>query len=236
VRSASFLLLVVLVALSLGGPRYVTLYTETFPVEIARNPYPATKYDHALVYVKGLEWGYDLEVVTEFNVKPRRRASVDVWDDFHQRWLLRPVWIHGGETFSVPWNGQGYFEPRIYPLGTARQTAVVLHGYRVAWEDLVFPAKQYITRDDSYDHCRVWIYRREPQPTRVEVTVYAYGAWVDVWDNELGRWIMEPTYVRESPTTYVVDWDGRGLFEVRISVTGRGGITSDSVVWIGVGE
>lgn len=111
-----------------------------------------------------------------------------------------------GETDSATWNVDA---------------VIIVNQNRVAMETVLSPYSIPLNPGPVHDHDSVYIYRILPLPVSVTLVFQTTGgmtdpSYVEVYDADNDRFLLpEKTEIYGSPS-FVVEWDGRGVFEVRV--------------------
>ncbi len=88
---------------------------------------------------------------------------------------------------------------------------------RLALETISSPFDIPLNPSPVHDHDSVYIYRILPEPLTMSLTFISDGlSYVEVFDADNDRFLLpEKTEITED-TTFHIDWDGTGVFEVRV--------------------
>ena len=88
---------------------------------------------------------------------------------------------------------------------------------RYALELLESPFELPLNPTPVYDHSSVYLYRIKKKPITIRVTFYAEGpSYVEVYDADNDRFLLEEKTYIDSTTSFDIQWDGLGVFEVRV--------------------
>jgi len=94
---------------------------------------------------------------------------------------------------------------------------VVPNQYRYALELQESPFSIELNPSEVHDHSSVYIYRILPLPVTVELTFQVSGlSYVEVYDADGNRFLLPEKTEINQDTTFVLDWDGEGVFEPRV--------------------
>lgn len=95
--------------------------------------------------------------------------------------------------------------------------AVIENQYRYAMELLQNPFSIPLNPGPVHDHDSVYIYRILPLPTTIELTFLTSGlSYVEVFDADNQRFLLPEKTAISQNATFVIEWDGKGVFEVRV--------------------